>query len=108
MGDSEQCSARDLDWTWSCVITALWWEEQEGEADGEGEGGGGGRHEQWVRAAVGELLSHPSATGVYSTDLGPGDTALAQHAFSPATLARLAAQKALHDPTNVLAHRCAI
>ena len=57
----EQCSAMAHDWTWSCVVTALWW-EYNGKADD--------RQKQWVFAVVSELIEDPSTTGVYSTDLG--------------------------------------
>ncbi|KAJ6780546.1 hypothetical protein PWT90_06634 [Aphanocladium album] len=84
------------DWSYACVITAVWPREQDTLCVAA---------KRWVYRVVKDLL--PLSSGIYGADLGPDprDAVLAQGAFGP-NLARLSRLKRALDPFGILVYAC--
>lgn len=94
---SDHTSFGCRDWSYACVITAVWPREDDSCAASDAK--------QWVYRVANDLL--PLSDGVYGADLGPDprDILLAQRAFGP-NLSRLSQLKKQLDPFDVLAYAC--
>ncbi|TQW08302.1 phosphoribosyl transferase domain protein [Cordyceps javanica] len=86
------------DWTFACVITGVWYRDQDASASERAA-------VNWVYDVANKLL--PLSTGAYGADLGPDprDEPLAAQAFGQNRY-RLAYLKRRQDPHSVLSYAC--
>jgi hypothetical protein len=86
------------DWLYAAILTGRYHDNDDNNDDDNANSVG-----TWLQKVVGQLL--PYSNGIYSTDLGPHDWILAQHAFGRNSLA-LANRKRHDDPGNILCCTC--